>query len=372
VDDIDLRIEALTDRQKEVLRLVAQHLQAKEIGRALHISENTVKAHTDAARRRLGVASSRDAAKLLMIYEAQLEDSNSRIATLSERQKEILRLTAQHLQAKEIARVLDISESTVRTHLAGIRDRLKVKNSREAAVLLVSYESEIIGGKSISRDTRWPQRPMDDPAEDVSGSDHEHALPTERTILPGALERPRNGLADAGNAGQASPDRGYASHRADVGQERWQRESDLYDGRSDRMVDGRRGGWLPIDGVTKRNLKIFNTHVAAIFRPLSKSTLNCFESIKPGVTEEINNIRYNIDDERLEFLVQSERISHGWRGFRFFIKILTTAIFVCLAPIIIYLLHKHLNIENCILIIAVILAPLSLYNFKIYRERFSR
>lgn len=61
---------ALTDRQKQILRLISQQLQVKEIARALNISERTVKAHTDAARKRLGVATSREAARLLAAFEA--------------------------------------------------------------------------------------------------------------------------------------------------------------------------------------------------------------------------------------------------------------------------------------------------------------
>lgn len=65
-------IEALTQRQKEILRLVYQHYQTKEIARALNISERMVKTHTEEIRRRLGVATSRDAARLLAARETAL------------------------------------------------------------------------------------------------------------------------------------------------------------------------------------------------------------------------------------------------------------------------------------------------------------
>ena len=45
----------LTDREREVLRLVARGLSNKEIGRWLGISEKTVKAHLGAAFQRIGV-----------------------------------------------------------------------------------------------------------------------------------------------------------------------------------------------------------------------------------------------------------------------------------------------------------------------------
>lgn len=177
----------------------------------------------------------------------RVDDQASRVEALSERQKEILRLIAQHLQAKEVARMLDISESTVKTHTDAARRRLGVGSSRDAAKLLVAYEAKGVGERAIPPEGGWPPRPIVEAVDPVSRSDHEHDLSSERTILPGALERPRDGLADVGNAQQTVPDRRYAPDAADVGQERRQRESDLYDGRGNRLADGRWGGlerWL--------------------------------------------------------------------------------------------------------------------------------
>ena len=70
-DVITSQIEGLTARQREILRLIARHKRGKEIARELNITERTVKAHTVEARKRLNVASSRDAALLLLDYETQ-------------------------------------------------------------------------------------------------------------------------------------------------------------------------------------------------------------------------------------------------------------------------------------------------------------
>jgi DNA-binding NarL/FixJ family response regulator len=48
-------LEALTDREREVLSLVADGLPNKQIGRRLGISEKTVKAHLTSAFRTIGV-----------------------------------------------------------------------------------------------------------------------------------------------------------------------------------------------------------------------------------------------------------------------------------------------------------------------------
>ncbi len=65
-------VPTLTPRQREILRLVAQNYQVKEIARELGISERTVKTHTDAARRKLDVATTRDAARLVVAWDAQM------------------------------------------------------------------------------------------------------------------------------------------------------------------------------------------------------------------------------------------------------------------------------------------------------------
>jgi DNA-binding CsgD family transcriptional regulator len=63
-------VESLSQRQKEILRLIAHGHQTKEIARALDIRETTIKTHTETARQRLGVATSREAARLLQAYES--------------------------------------------------------------------------------------------------------------------------------------------------------------------------------------------------------------------------------------------------------------------------------------------------------------
>ncbi len=112
LEDREAGIEALTPRQREILRLIAQGHQAKEIARLLGISERTVKTHTDAARRRLGVATSREAARLLTAHEAEHRvipfHRPPEPVDLSPRQQETLHLIARRMQAKEIARTLGI------------------------------------------------------------------------------------------------------------------------------------------------------------------------------------------------------------------------------------------------------------------------
>ena len=55
-------VEGLSPREQQVLRLVADGLANKQIGRALGISERTVKAHLGRVFRQIGVADRTSAA----------------------------------------------------------------------------------------------------------------------------------------------------------------------------------------------------------------------------------------------------------------------------------------------------------------------
>ena len=62
-------LERLTPRERECLRLVAQHLSSKEIARQLGLSQHTVDGHLHEARRKLGVPTRRDAVRILLESE---------------------------------------------------------------------------------------------------------------------------------------------------------------------------------------------------------------------------------------------------------------------------------------------------------------
>lgn len=62
---LDERIASLTEAEKEVLRLVLVHSDAKRIGRAIERSVHAVDMRLRSARRKLGVSRSLDAALML-------------------------------------------------------------------------------------------------------------------------------------------------------------------------------------------------------------------------------------------------------------------------------------------------------------------
>jgi DNA-binding CsgD family transcriptional regulator len=77
-----------------------------------------------------------------------LRDSGS---TLSEGQKACLRLVAQGMSSKEIAKALDLTPQTVDTYVKASMARLGASNRREAARMLVAEEgSQKLGSPSAA------------------------------------------------------------------------------------------------------------------------------------------------------------------------------------------------------------------------------
>jgi two-component system nitrate/nitrite response regulator NarL len=62
-----------------------------------------------------------------------------RMRQLTERQKEILRLVAQGLSNKEVARHLKLQEKTVKHHMTGVMLTLGVRNRTEAALVMSEF-----------------------------------------------------------------------------------------------------------------------------------------------------------------------------------------------------------------------------------------
>jgi DNA-binding CsgD family transcriptional regulator len=68
-DDRNNGLDRLTERERQVLRLVYEHLNSKEIGKRLGIADHTVVNHLRKARERLGVTTRYEAARLLRAAE---------------------------------------------------------------------------------------------------------------------------------------------------------------------------------------------------------------------------------------------------------------------------------------------------------------
>jgi TonB family protein len=70
-------LDSLSDREREALRLLGRGHEAKSIASTLGLSVHTVNERLRAARRKLGVSSSREAARLLLAREVAPEAPNN-------------------------------------------------------------------------------------------------------------------------------------------------------------------------------------------------------------------------------------------------------------------------------------------------------
>lgn len=163
----------------------------------------------------------------------------SRVATLSARQREILRLIARHMQAKEVARALHISEWTVRTHTEEARKRLGVASTREAARVLIEYEVL----EALPRDEGPSPQGLAASEPDVSALGHEQALRTEIPAHPAIDDRPVDRaiqrLVDAGSPRQGGLHPGDPGYGEAVRPGRPDQESRLHHGGGNGVADGR-------------------------------------------------------------------------------------------------------------------------------------
>ena len=158
------------------------------------------------------------------------------IGALSERQREILRLTAGHHQVKEIARLLKISENTVTTHMIEARRRLGGVTTKQAVRLLLAQEENaplILEGGD-------PKEVIPSPALAMPVWLHEQALSPSRRIYDPQLQTPGDGLAESGSTRQMRKGPGNDRGTQDGEPETWTERSDLQSGRPVGLVDGRR------------------------------------------------------------------------------------------------------------------------------------
>ncbi|MFT4076759.1 MAG: LuxR family transcriptional regulator [Asticcacaulis sp.] len=177
-----------------------------------------------------------------------MERKPAGIDTLTSRQKEILRLIAKQYQTKEIARLLDISERTVKTHTEEIRRRLGVASSRDAARLLVAHEalSEALPqagqeGAAIGREDRGATRPMAENPDTSLASPHEQTRLSASIAPDDPLGPAGNSLAPGRGAGEAGLDPRHTGGYPEAEHDQRPGDGTVRPDRGDRLVDRRRG-----------------------------------------------------------------------------------------------------------------------------------
>ena len=146
----ELPAAKLTSRELDVLRLLTRGLSNRLIARKLDISEKTVKNHLSSIYFKIGATHRTQAA----LYARQVgladpgevalsapasapvpeEDAPLVGPSLTTREQGVLRLLAQGLSNRLIARELDISEKTVKNHLSSIYFKIGATHRTQAAL----------------------------------------------------------------------------------------------------------------------------------------------------------------------------------------------------------------------------------------------
>jgi DNA-binding NarL/FixJ family response regulator len=84
--------------------------------------------------------------RLVSAFARPTGAADPRLSSLTDREKDVLRLVAQGLSNAEVARTLVIGETTVKTHVSRLLAKLGLASRTQAVVL--AYESGLVGPES--------------------------------------------------------------------------------------------------------------------------------------------------------------------------------------------------------------------------------
>ncbi len=169
----------------------------------------------------------------------------SAVETLSKRQKEILRLAARQYQAKEIARILKISEHTVKTHVDEARRRLNAPTMRDAAQTLASYEAQL----DQSPQGGPPTEVIAEPEKTEQIPQHDRANLIEPTRHDDQLEPTGDSSENDVGLSETTARHGYSRGDTAPLPDGWTGKSAVQPGDSHRVAHGR---WDWVSGRLKR------------------------------------------------------------------------------------------------------------------------
>lgn len=141
-DPVSAPIERLSERQREILRLVYDHHTSKEIGIKLDVAPDTVDKHIKRALAVLGISSRTEAAKILVSRETQ---DSQQLGPQSETVAQAAPFDHSSSQAKEQTGIIKmlISALVGLPPLGGPENDLSV-GSRLAHIARIAFVSAVI------------------------------------------------------------------------------------------------------------------------------------------------------------------------------------------------------------------------------------
>jgi DNA-binding NarL/FixJ family response regulator len=145
IESVRPRFPRLTDREMAILRLVAEGLTKREIGRELYLSENTVKTYLRHTMRKVGARSS---AHLVHLAHALgvLDIGSGRTSTMARitRQRtRVVHLVAEGLTNADIAAAMHLATSTVMGYVQRVARAMGARN--RAHVVHLAHLAGVFG-----------------------------------------------------------------------------------------------------------------------------------------------------------------------------------------------------------------------------------
>jgi DNA-binding NarL/FixJ family response regulator len=80
-----------------------------------------------------------------VLSETEGEDRSAAFGALTDREREVMRLAAQGLSNKQIARHLNVCDGTIKVHLQNVYRKVAVRNRTALAALAISYRDALSG-----------------------------------------------------------------------------------------------------------------------------------------------------------------------------------------------------------------------------------
>jgi DNA-binding NarL/FixJ family response regulator len=139
-------LEDLSPRRRQAVELAAQGLSYKEIAKSMvpPVSASTVTHHLNKAYAVLGISGKDQLGTLFAgSGEAAMDLSALPLTDLSDREMQVFEALAAGITNGEIANLIGLTESTVRTHRSKVSNKLGISNSVQLRVAAYEYVANI-------------------------------------------------------------------------------------------------------------------------------------------------------------------------------------------------------------------------------------
>ncbi len=129
--DNENNFHSISKREQEIVFMLQNHISEANIAAFFSISEHTVRTHIKSIFKKLKIAKKSDLIVLADDYKIPGLNYSSRFTDLTQRERQIVELLGIGLSRKELALCLNISDSTIHTHVKNIFKKLNITSVSE-------------------------------------------------------------------------------------------------------------------------------------------------------------------------------------------------------------------------------------------------